>query len=233
GALAMLAPSTAHAVDGTWNGGAPPSPNEWTQATNWSSPTVPDGTATFDISTRTSVTISGPGTTSIGTIQFTAAAPAYSFTVQNGAVFTITGGTSNSCSFAPAFTVNAGSALTVGNGAFVEIGSLAGGGTVTIGSFSLLSIVGNSSSTFSGAFAGAGSLELDDMASLTLTGASNGGNIGTIGRDLTLCGTCASPALSISGGSPSAARPSSRAERSPSPTAGRSPPPISALPAAQ
>src|SRR5215831_14059643 len=82
-----------------------------------------------------------------------------------------------------------------------EIGSLAGGGTVTIGSFSLLSIVGNSSSTFSGAFAGAGSLELDDAAMLTLTGASFGGNIGTIGRDLTLCGTCASPALTISGGS--------------------------------
>src|SRR6516164_1659305 len=201
GALAMLTPSTAHAVDGTWNGGALPAPNEWTQATNWSSPTVPDGTATFDISTRRSVTISGPGPTSINTMEFTAAAPAYSFTVQSGAVFTITGGIINSSSFAPAFTVNAGSALTVGDGAFVEIGSLAGGGTVTTGSFSLLSIVGNSSSTFSGAFAGAGSLELDDMASLTLTGASNGGNIGIIGRDLTLCGTCASPALTISGGS--------------------------------
>src|SRR5215831_4507149 len=81
-----------------------------------------------------------------------------------------------------------------------EIGSLAGGGTVTIGSSSLLSIVGNSSSTVSGAFAGRGSLELDDAASLTLTGASNGGNIGTIGGDLTLCGSCSSPALTISGG---------------------------------
>ena len=130
GALAMLAPSTAHAVDGTWNGGAPPAPNEWTQATNWSSLAVPDGTATFDISTRTSVTISGPGPTSINTMEFTAAAPAYSFTVQTGAVFTITGGIINNSSFAPAFTVNAGSALTVGDGAFVEIGSLAGGGTV-------------------------------------------------------------------------------------------------------
>jgi len=134
GALAMLAPSTAHAVDGTWNGGAPPSPNEWTQATNWSSPTVPDGTATFDISTRTSVTISGPGPTSINTMEFTAAAPAYSFTVQNGATFTITGGIINNPSFEPAFTVNATSTLTVGNGGFAEIGSLAGGGTVTIGS---------------------------------------------------------------------------------------------------
>src|SRR5262249_52628596 len=171
---------------------------------NWNSTplnTVPDGTATFtgNPSAPTSVTIST--STSINTIDFTAGAPTYSFTVQNGATFTITGGTSNSSSFAPAFTVNAGSALTVGNGAFAEIGSLAGGGTVTTGSFSLLSIVGNSSSTFSGAFAGAGSLELDDMASLTLTGVSNGGNIGSIGGDLMLCATCAGSALTISGGS--------------------------------
>src|SRR6516165_9561726 len=204
GALAMLTPSTAHAVDGTWNGGALPAPNEWTQATNWSSPTVPDGTATFDISTRRSVTISGPGPTSINTMEFTAAAPAYSFTVQSGAVFTITGGIINSSSFAPAFTVNAGSALTVGDGAFVEIGSLAGGGRVTIGPsspFSLLSIVGTGGTTFSGQFSGAGSIELDNTDSLTLTGASFGGNIGSIGGDLMLCGTCGGPALTISGGS--------------------------------
>src|SRR5215831_8731025 len=204
GALAMFAPNAAQATDGTWIGNGAPVSNEWFQGNNWNSTptpnTVPDITATFtNNGAPTSVTISN--STSINTIDFTAGAPTYSFTVQNGATFTITGGTSNSSSFAPAFTVNAGAALTVGNGAFVEIGSLAGGGTVTIGSFSLLSIVGNSSSTFSGAFAGAGSLELDDMASLTLTGASNGGNIGTIGRDLTLCGTCASPALTISGGS--------------------------------
>src|SRR5262249_56394055 len=101
----------------------------------------------------------------INTMEFTAAAPAYSFTVQNGATFTITGGIINNPSFEPAFTVNATSTLTVGNGGFAEIGSLAGGGTVTIGSFSLLSIVGNSSSTFSGAFAGAGSPQLHAMPS--------------------------------------------------------------------
>src|SRR6516165_6810019 len=204
GALAMFAPNAAQATDGTWIGNGAPGTNKRIQGNNWNSTptpnTVPHITATFtNNGAPTSATITN--STSINTIDFTVGAPTYSFTVQNGATFTITGGTSNSSSFAPAFTVNAGSALTVGNGAFVEIGSLAGGGTVTTGSFSLLSIVGNSSSTFSGAFAGAGSLELDDMASLTLTGASNGGNIGIIGRDLTLCGTCASPALSISGGS--------------------------------
>src|SRR6476469_4340976 len=55
GALALLVPRTAHAVDGTWQGpGA-----EWTIGTNWSSsPTVPDGTATFNNNgAPTSVTI--------------------------------------------------------------------------------------------------------------------------------------------------------------------------------
>src|SRR4051794_39688835 len=60
GALALLGPGTAHAVDGNWQGpGA-----EWTIGTNWSSsPIVPDGTATFGNSGPTSVTISS--TTSI------------------------------------------------------------------------------------------------------------------------------------------------------------------------
>jgi hypothetical protein len=65
----------------------------------------------------------------------------------------------------------------------------------------LLAIVGSSSTTFSGSFSGAGSLELDNIGtSLTLTGASNGGNIGTIGGDLTLC-DCFAGGLTISGGS--------------------------------
>jgi hypothetical protein len=241
GALAVFAPNAAQATDGTWIGNGAPVSNEWTQGNNWNSTptpnTVPDNAATFtNNGAPTSVTISN--STSINTIEFTAAAPAYSFTVQNGATFTINSAIINNPSLEPAFTVNAGSALTVGDGAFVEIGSLAGGGRVTIGpssSSSLLSIVGNGATTFSGAFSGAGSIELDNADSLTLTGASNGGNIGSIGGDLTLCGTCASPALTISGGSLTVggSRRSSTVERSPSPTAARSPPPISALPAAQ
>jgi len=197
-AVAILVPNAAHAQDATWDGAT----SDWNTPGNWTPPSVPTNMATFSNTGVTNVTISS--NTSINTIDFTAAAPAYAFTVQNNATFTINSGTSNSSSFAPAFTVNAGAALTVGNGAFVEIGSLAGGGTVTIGpssSSSLLSLVGNSSSTFSGAFAGRGSLELDDGAMLTLTGASNGGNIGTIGGDLTLCSTCSGPGLTISGGS--------------------------------
>ena len=86
GALAVVAPGAAHAVDGTWTGPG----SEWTVGTNWSStPTVPDNTATFtnNIGAPTSVTISNNA--AINTIEFDAAAPAYSFTVQNGATFTI------------------------------------------------------------------------------------------------------------------------------------------------
>src|SRR3954454_4907120 len=125
GALAMLGPGTAHAVDGIWQGpGA-----EWTTGTNWSSsPAVPDGTATFNNNgAPTAVTISG--TASINTIAFDAAAPAYSFTVQNGATFTI----NNSSSSTSNFSVSSGAALAIGNGSSVEIGSLAGAGALQLG----------------------------------------------------------------------------------------------------
>jgi len=206
GALAVFAPNAAQAqTDGTWIGGGAPVSNEWTQGNNWSSAAVPDNTATFtNNGAPASVTISSPA--SINTIDFSTAASAYSFTVQSGATFTITGGIINNPGLEPAFTVNVGSALTAGDGAFVEIGSLAGGGRVTIGpsdSSSLLSIVGNSATTFSGQFSGAGSLELDNGASLTLTGASFGGNIGTIGGDLTLCAPARAAARSRSAAAPS------------------------------
>jgi hypothetical protein len=137
GALAVFAPNAAQAqTDGTWIGGGTPVSNEWFQGNNWNSTptpnTVPDNTATFtNNGAPTSVTIST--STSINTIDFSTAASAYSFSVQNSATFTITGGIINNPSLEPAFTVNASSALTVGDGAFAEIGSLAGGGRVTIG----------------------------------------------------------------------------------------------------
>jgi len=195
GALAMLAPTTARAVDGTWQG----SGVEWTTGTDWSSsPLVPDGvgTATFtNNSAPTSVTISNNA--AINTIQFDSAAPAYSFTVQNGATFTINGGTTNSSASLPAFTVNAGAAMTLSDDAFVQIESLAGGGTVTVGSTSsstTLEVAGSTATTFSGRLAGAGTLELDGSALLTLTGL--GSSIG----GLSIC-NCDTNGLIISGGS--------------------------------
>jgi autotransporter-associated beta strand protein/T5SS/PEP-CTERM-associated repeat protein len=103
GALATVAPDAAHAVDATWTGpGA-----EWTTGINWSSsPTVPDNVATFtNNGAPTSVTIANDA--SINTIQFTAAAPAYSFTINNGVTFNIDGtGIANSSASTPSFINN-------------------------------------------------------------------------------------------------------------------------------
>src|SRR5215472_19254171 len=114
GALSVFAPNAAQATDGTWIGNGAPVSNEWTQGNNWNSTptpnTVPDITATFtNNGAPTSVTISN--STSINTIEFTAGAPTYSFTVQNGATFTINSAIISNPSLEPAFTVNAGSAL--------------------------------------------------------------------------------------------------------------------------
>ena len=87
------------------------------------------------------------------------------------------------------------------------IGSLtngtAGGGAVVIGPtgpLADLTVSPPASTTFSGSFSGEGSLQIaNTSATLTLTGASNGGNIGTIGGDLTLC-DCFGGGLTISGG---------------------------------
>jgi outer membrane autotransporter protein len=97
--LASLAPATAYAVDGIWTGpGA-----EWTDGANWSStPDVPDDTATFtNNGAPTPVTISSAA--DINTIEFTPAAPAYSFI--NSDTFNINGvGIVNNSAFAPTFT---------------------------------------------------------------------------------------------------------------------------------
>jgi hypothetical protein len=78
-ALAILRPHAARAADATWNGpGA-----EWTNAANWLPAVVPDGTATFTNKNPTSITISN--STSINTIDFTAATTTYSFAVSNSA----------------------------------------------------------------------------------------------------------------------------------------------------
>ena len=197
-----LSAGAAQAVDATWIGPGV----SWTTPGNWSGGTQPDGTATFtNNGAPTAITITS--TTAIDTMDFTAAAPAYSFTVTNGATFTINNAVNTSSGSPPTFAVNTGSTLTVGDSADVFIGTLtngsSGGGTVVIGPTNpaaYLTITPTISTTFSGSFAGAGSLELSNASTtLTLTGASNGGNIGTIGGDLTLC-NCFGGGLTIDGG---------------------------------
>ena len=92
-ALATLLATTAlgvvaaHAVDGTWAGGS----SDWTDPTNWSSsPSVPDGTATFTNTGNTAVD-NNNGVVVIGTIQFTSMSQAYSITIGNPFIVNGTG----------------------------------------------------------------------------------------------------------------------------------------------
>ena len=98
--------------------GSAPAANGRPAPTGAPAPVVPDGTATFtNNGAPTAVTISN--STSIDTIAFTAAAPAYSFTVTNGASFAINNTISNSSSSLPNFAVNTGATLTIGDTADV------------------------------------------------------------------------------------------------------------------
>src|SRR5215831_13820333 len=184
GALAMLAPNTAHAVDGIWTG---ITSAEWTVGTNWNSAppnTVPDDIATFDISTRTSVTISS--STSINTIQFTAAAPAYSFTINPFLInpfltFSINGaGIANASAFAPSFTNNAlvffnsgtaANAAITNNGGISFLGSSSAGSSTIINSGSGSLIAFSDTST-----AGNATITTNGGAQTLFSGNSNGGN---------------------------------------------------------
>ena len=137
-AAALLAATSAHATDGTWQGpGA-----EWTTGTNWSStPTVPDNTATFtNNGAPTAVTISA--STSINTMVFASGAPAYSFTLGGSTAFTIAGaGIVNASSNAPNFFVGPISTLSFTNN------STAGNAVITnnAGGFSAVTNFFNSS----------------------------------------------------------------------------------------
>src|SRR5499427_9274487 len=154
-ALATLAPSAAHALDGTWTG----PDTEWTDGTNWSStPAVPDNTATFtNNAAPTSVTISDDA--SINTIQFTAGAPAFNFTTSGrGITFDVNGtGIVNNSAFAPTFTNNdnlnfngassaGNAAITINNGGVLSFNnnSTAANATITTNSGGLTQFNDNS-----------------------------------------------------------------------------------------
>jgi len=84
-----------------------PGSSDWNAAANWAPATVPTGTATFGASNTTTITFSGLHT-SVGTLQFNAGAPAYSFNL-SGFALTITGtGIVNNSSNRPTFTTTNG-----------------------------------------------------------------------------------------------------------------------------
>ncbi len=117
GGVYFAVPRSVTAQDATWTGPG----NEWTTGSNWT-PATPTNTATFtNNGAPTAVNISANA--SIATMEFTAAAPAYSFTVTNGATLPINSAISNSSpTSCRTFAVNTGATLTVGDSADVFIG---------------------------------------------------------------------------------------------------------------
>jgi uncharacterized protein with beta-barrel porin domain len=103
-ATTALGALPAYAVDGTWLN--TPGTNEWTTGTNWtSSPNVPDGTATFGVSTVTGVTSNGLVT--VGTIDFTSASSTYTITTNDAFLVNGTGVTNNNIGATQTFDVAA------------------------------------------------------------------------------------------------------------------------------
>jgi len=118
-ATTALGVVSAHAVDGTWLGNNAGDPTEWIDPANWTSnPNLPDGTGTFT-NNGASTTVDANGLVNIGTISFTAAAPAYTITTNDIFLINGTGVTNNG---AVTQTFNVASSLVFQNSSSASTG---------------------------------------------------------------------------------------------------------------
>ncbi|MPZ34035.1 MAG: autotransporter domain-containing protein [Rhodospirillales bacterium] len=164
---------SAQAQNATWAGpGA-----EWTTDTNWSPQMVPSNTAIFAGANPTSIVIHGG--TSIGTLQFNAGAPAYSFT-SDSALNIFGGGIVNNSANAPSFEVGslllfsfgstAGNATITNNGGSTNFSGEATAGNATITNN------GGGATNFSGeSTAGNATITTNGGGSTNFSGTSSGG----------------------------------------------------------
>ncbi len=188
GAVATVC-GPAHAQDATWL--ASPGSANFDTGTNWSTGSVPIGTAFFDTSNTTNLSFSG--NTTIGGWTFNAGASAFAFTnaqqlVFNGAGIVINGGsatitTSNLLTFAGSST--AGSANIINSGTIdFRNSSTAGSATIftsNLTNFFDSSSAGNATITNSGGlnFEGgstAGSANITNNNFINFEGASTAGS---------------------------------------------------------
>ncbi|MDN5006377.1 autotransporter domain-containing protein [Bradyrhizobium sp. GCM10027634] len=117
-ATTALGTVAAHAVDGTWTAGS-----DWTDPTNWSSnPSVPDGTATFTNNGSSANVNNLGGVVTIGTIQFTNTAPAFTFTLFNPFIINASGIINNSAN-TQSFEVTSGNNLVFQNSSSASAGT--------------------------------------------------------------------------------------------------------------
>jgi hypothetical protein len=121
-AVAALLPGVARAQDATWL--AAPGSNNFNVGTNWSTATVPTGTAFFDTSAVTSLTFSAANTV-VGGWTFNPGASSYTFT--NAQTLTFNGA---------GVVINGGSAAITNSGVVNFNGSsTAGSATITTNNF--------------------------------------------------------------------------------------------------
>jgi autotransporter-associated beta strand protein len=153
-ATTALGVVSAHAVDGTWLGNNAGDPTEWIDPANWTSnPNLPDGTGTFT-NNGASTTVDANGLVNIGTISFTAAAPAYTITTNDIFLINGTGVTNNG---AVTQTFNVASSLVFQNSSSASTGP----GAVTYNNNGAISFTA-SSTTGSATVNNNGDVEFND-----------------------------------------------------------------------
>ena len=146
----------AHAQDATWVGGVS---SEWVDGNNWNPASVPSGTATFGATGNT--TVANSGFVSIGAVDFTAGAQAYTIGVDNFFIVNGTGIANNSSNtqtfnildttvalvFQNASTANGGTGAIIYNNAgfmYFQSTTSAGGSATTINNNEILQFSENS-----------------------------------------------------------------------------------------
>ena len=185
----------------TWAGGqCTTSSSNWSDRSNWSAGAPPSGpTVVAEFGASRVTTINFDTTSTLGTLQFNAGAPAYTFNIGSPYTLTLAGaGIRNLATGSPTFNVsgrlNFTNGASAGNAALVAAaggiidfsgvtsgvptaGSIAGAGTLNLGRNTLNVGSLNTSTTFSGSISEGtlrgGSLRKAGTGTLTLTGASN------------------------------------------------------------
>jgi autotransporter-associated beta strand protein len=187
----------AHAQDATWL--ARPGSGNFNTGGNWTTGTVPTGTASFAASNTTNINFST--NTALGGLTFNASAPLYSLSTSAGATtINLTGaGIVNNSSFTPSLTVTSGTTVALQNSASAPgaVFAVNSGGTLDI---SGLSSIGTTIGVISGAGSfvlGSKQLSVGSTGSGTVSGViADGGLGGGIGGSLVKTGT---GALTLSG----------------------------------
>jgi autotransporter-associated beta strand protein len=202
-AMLVLAPikANAQAVNGTWSG--TPANDVYTNGANWNGGVVPNaaGTATFGASTIT--TLSVANSVQLGTMTFSAGAPAYTFIIGNSSIggLGIVNGrnvtlVSNTDQFTVGGSASLGEASVTNNRALVFSNSSSAGSSTITTTFGLTA-PGSGGTLFLGTSSGGTSrhilttngllaIDLLSSAGTTIGSLEGTGEVGISGKTLTI-----------------------------------------------